>query len=265
MNNIYTRAIDGIHAPESAVERAIREAAKRVGEPPAIRNRARIIAAAACFVLVSAAAVTVFAVFGNRPPVETKPSEIAVTEATSSGEKPTEAQKNNDPTQKVTEATSAAKTEKPTATAETETNDTPGQTENKTETKAAEQKKSPTEAATQRATEKTTKPTTKPAATEAQPTEDEDISDIIDIDFSQVCDDGKVYCTIAETGLTQIDDPEAFTDDHLIIVVTKWETKVLKNPKYQLEELLKKSAEKSGTWYYYNSNGDILRESPVND
>lgn len=265
MNNIYTRAIDGIHAPESAVERAIREAAKRVGEPSAIRNRARIIAAAACFVLVSAAAVILFVVFGSRPPVETKPYAIAVTEATDAGEKPTENQKKEKSSEKATEAASTANTEKPTATAETGTDETPGHTGREAETKATEQKKSPTEAATQRATEKTTKPTTKPAATEAQPTEDEDISEIIDIDFSQVCDDGKVYCTIAETGLTQIDDPEAFTDDHLIIVVTKWETKVLKNPKYQLEELLKKSAEKSGTWYYYNSNGDILRESPVND
>jgi hypothetical protein len=64
-----------------------------------------------------------------------------------------------------------------------------------------------------------TEPTSAPTPTEPISYPGEEIT--ASIDASMLCDDGKVFCVLAETGLSKIDGPDAFTDDKLVYVDDK--------------------------------------------
>lgn len=254
--NAYTTAVSEIHVSEDMVERAIKAAKQRTAARASAQIKTRYAAVAASVVLASVAGGLAYNVYHNgTAPIKTAPISIAT--------EPTEAIRTE--TQPTAEAT-----ENPTATGNTEATATPettvqSNTENHLqETEAPAATETPQE--TLSPTEQLVDPT-EPIPTEVEPTSSElphEMTD--DIDRSLLCDDGKVYFAIAETGLGSIDDPNAFSDQNLYYIETKfgryYRIQPLQiNPEdYVIDYGFPASL---STGYLYNSNGTILREVPI--
>ncbi|WP_405345447.1 hypothetical protein [Ruminococcus sp.] len=252
--NAYTMAIDHIHVSESAIEAALAAAKLRASKTASSQAKARYAAIAASVVLAGAASA---AYFGNivkfEPPVS--PSPIIPTVAATQAEQPTESKavrETSAATEKHTQAT-----EKTQAAESTEVPISYSETSNTTETSAPDKQEpeptdapvSPTVAPTQSAPDQ--------SATESNP--------LPEVDSSQLCSDGKLFIALAPTGLSQIDDPEAFSDDHLYYI----ETKFGRYYKIQPPKLAPPipswidQPKSDQTVYLYNSDGAILSEVPI--
>ena len=260
--NAYTLAIDHIHVSESAIEAALEAAKRRVAKTASSQAKVRYAAVAASVVLTGAASAVYFGNIARfEPPVSLSPAAPTVlsTEAVADG------------TEAVRETT---------ATTET----TPAPTERKQETESAEetirysathnaQATEPT--AEQKATEKTAPteapkaaPTTTVKATEPPPaetpTEPEDVP-LPEVDRSLLCADGKLFITIAETGLEHIDDLEAFSDDHLYYIDTKF-GRYYKIQPFELKPLIPSWIDQPRSdemVCLYNSDGEIVGQAPA--
>ncbi len=250
----YTTAIDKIHAPELSVERAIKAAKARAAARASAQLKTRYTAAAASIALATAGGM-MFYLFGKeQPPV----SPLTVITATESNTESADSAETK-PAQSKTEAATAA--DKPTQT-QSSTSETAAETRSVTEPTTAErqpetQKRaetpSPTEA--QAPTQNADQPTVTPTiADSTEPYIPEDP----DIDSSLLGDDGKVYFMIASVGLDKIEGEEAFTDDHIYYIETKfgrWEYNPL--PWLAIQPYDKGTSGKT-YYYYYSSDGTIL-------
>lgn len=252
--NVYTSAIDQIHVSESAIEAALAAAKLRASKTASSQAKVRYAAIAASVVLAGAAST---AYFGNivkfEPPVS--PSPIIPTVAATQAEQPTEAKavrETSAATEKHTEAT-----EKSQATENTEAPISYSETNNHSETSAPDKQEpeptdapvSPTAAPTQSAPDQ--------PATESNP--------LPEVDSSQLCSDGKLFIALAQTGLSQIDDPEAFSDDHLYYIETKF-GRYYKIQPPKLDPFIPSwidQPKSDQTVYLYNSDGAILSEVPI--
>ncbi len=253
--NVYTLAIDQIHVSESAIEAALAAAKLRASKTASSQAKARYAAIAASVVLAGAASA---AYFGNivkfEPPVS--PSPIVPTVTATHAEQPTEA--------KAVRETSAATekhinaTEKAQAPESTEAPISYSETSNTAETSAPDEHTpaptdvpvTPTVAPTQSAPDQ--------PATESNP--------LPEVDSSQLCADGKLFIALAQTGLSQIDDPDAFSDDHLYYIETKFGRYYRFQP-LQIKHIdlsLNNNTPKSDEMVYlYNSDGEIIGQAPV--
>lgn len=252
--NVYTSAIDQIHVSESAIEAALAAAKLRASKTASSQAKARYAAVAASVVLAGAASA---AYFGNiikfEPPVS--PSPIVPTVTATQAEQPTESKavrETSAATEKHTQAT-----EKAQAPESTEAPISYSGTSNTTETSASDKQEpdptdapvSPTVAPTQSAPDQ--------PATESNP--------LPEVDSSQLCADGKLFIALAQTGLSQIDDPEAFSDDHLYYIETKF-GRYYKIQPPKLDPPIPSwidQPKSDKTVYLYNSDGAILSEVPI--
>lgn len=252
--NVYTLAIDQIHVSESAIEAALAAAKLRASKTASSQAKVRYAAIAASVVLAGAASA---AYFGNivkfEPPVS--PSPIVPTVTATQAEQPTEAKavrETSAATEKHTQAT-----EKAQAAESTEAPISYSETSNTTETSAPDKQEpeptdapvSPTVAPTQSAPDQ--------PATEADP--------LPEVDSSQLCADGKLFIALAQTGLSQIDDPDAFSDDHLYYIETKF-GRYYKIQPPKLDPPIPSwidQPKSDQTVYLYNSDGAILSEVPI--
>lgn len=252
--NAYTMAIDHIHVSESAIEAALAAAKLRASKTASSQAKVRYAAIAASVVLAGAASA---AYFGNivkfEPPVN--PSSIVPTVTATQAEQPTEA--------KAVRETSAATekhinaTEKAQAPESTEAPISYSETSNTAETSAPDDHTpaptdvpvTPTVAPTQSAPDQ--------PATEADP--------LPEVDSSQLCADGKLFIALAQTGLSQIDDPEAFSDDHLYYIETKFGRYYkIQPPKLDPPIPSWIDQPKSDQMVYlYNSDGEIIGQAPI--
>lgn len=252
--NVYTTAIDHIHVSESAIEAALASAKLRAAKTVSSQAKMRYAAVAASVVLAGAASA---AYFGNivkfEPPVS--PSPIVPTVTATQAEQPTEA--------KAVRETSAATekhinaTEKAQAPESTEAPISYSETSNTAETSAPDDHTpaptdvpvTPTVAPTQSAPDQ--------PATEADP--------LPEVDSSQLCADGKLFIALAQTGLSQIDDPEAFSDDHLYYIETKFGRYYkIQPPKLDPPIPSWIDQPKSDQMVYlYNSDGEIIGQAPI--
>ena len=252
--NVYTLAIDQIHVSESAIEAALAAAKLRASKTASSQAKVRYAAIAASVVLAGAASA---AYFGNivkfEPPVSL--SSIVPTVTATQAEQPTDS--------KAVRETSAATekhikaTEKAQAPESTEAPINYFETSNTTETSAPDKQEpeptdapvSPTVAPTQSAPDQ--------PATESNP--------LPEVDSSQLCSDGKLFIALAQTGLSQIDDPEAFSDDHLYYIETKF-GRYYKIQPPKLDPPIPSwidQPKSDQTVYLYNSDGAILSEVPI--
>ena len=264
ISNTYTCAVENIHAPASAVERALREAKRRAAAPPPPQHiNSRVIAAAASLVLVSAASATAYLYFDRAHPPVTPHIAVGESQAT---------QPQNDPEQptdttKPSTAKAATETATESAQSASEATTQPQNTaDNHSPAPTAGSTVKPTEAAAE-------KPT--PHTGNTIPTPEE-----VQIDSSQLGRDGKLFFLIAPTAMNRIDDPAAFTDDHLLYIETKWGVVTVNDFKpltltvfepYGHSGTSTPDSATSGTtnpassgaavkyhYYYYNSDGTIL-------
>lgn len=268
ISNTYTCAVENIHAPASAVERALREAKRRAAAPPPPQHiNSRVIAAAASLVLVSAASATAYLYFDRAQPPITSHIAVGETQATQPQNDPEQ------PTETTKPSTAKAATETATEAAQSATDATtqPQNTaDNHSPAPTAGSASKPTEAAAEKPTEKPT-----PHTGNTIPTPEE-----VQIDSSQLGRDGKLFFLIAPTAMNHIDDPAAFTDDHLLYIETKWgvvtvnEFKPLTLNVFEpyghstvstpdsaapdTETLSSPQAAVKYHYYYYNSDGTIL-------
>ena len=264
ISNTYTCAVENIHAPASAVERALREAKRRAAAPPPPQHiNSRVIAAAASLVLVSAASATAYLYFDRAQPPIT--SHIAVGESQAT-------QPQNDPEQP-TETTKPSTAKAATETA-TESAQSASEATTQPQNTADNHSPAPTAGSTVKPTEAAAeKPT--PHTGNTIPTPEE-----VQIDSSQLGRDGKLFFLIAPTAMNRIDDPAAFTDDHLLYIETKWGVVTVNDFKpltltvfepYGHSGTSTPDSATSGTtnpassgaavkyhYYYYNSDGTIL-------
>lgn len=252
--NAYTMAIDHIHVSESAIEAALAAAKLRASKTASSQAKARYAAIAASVVLAGAASA---AYFGNivkfEPPVS--PSPIVPTVTATQAEQPTEAKAVRETcaaTEKHTQAT-----EKAQATESTEAPISYSETSNTAETSAPDEH---TPAPTDVPVTPTVAPTQ--SAPDQPPTE---ANPLPEVDSSQLCSDGKLFIALAQTGLSQIDDPEAFSDDHLYYIETKFGRYYkIQTPKLDPPVPTWIDQPKSDqTVYLYNSDGAILSEVPI--
>nr|WP_316622545.1 hypothetical protein [uncultured Ruminococcus sp.] len=252
--NVYTLAIDQIHVSESAIEAALAAAKLRAAKTVSSQAKMRYAAIAASVVLAGAASA---AYFGNivkfEPPVS--PSPIVPTVTATQAEQPTEA--------KAVRETSAATekhinaTEKAQAPESTEAPISYSETSNTAEASAPDEH---TPAPTDAPVTPTVVPTQSAAdqpATESDP--------LPEVDSSQLCSDGKLFIALAPTGLSQIDDPEAFSDDHLYYIETKFGRYYkIQPPKLDPPIPSWIDQPKSDQMVYlYNSDGEIIGQAPI--
>lgn len=261
ITNSYTAAIENIHVSEGAIEAAIAAAKQRAAEQRAAtavsaQAKIRYAAIAASVVLAGAASAAYFTNIGRiAPPVvpspvsatetavaaETAPTSASTHPAISETNTATEPQEATAPQSAVTEAPA------PTVFKPTESHSDPNPTEKPAAPTTAPQK--PTEPPPQ-----------------APPTEAAGPYDLADnVDPSLLCADGKLYMAIAETGLTHIDDPAAFSDDHLYYIDTKFGRYYLPKP-FELKPIVPSWVDEpksDETVYLYNSDGEIVAEAPV--
>lgn len=251
--NVYTLAIDQIHVSESAIEAALAAAKLRASKTASSQAKVRYAAIAASVVLAGAASA---AYFGNivkfEPPVS--PSPIVPTVTATQAEQPTESKTAHETaaTEKHTQAT-----EKAQATESTEAPISNSETSNTTETSAPDRQVS-------KPTDTPVTPTIAPtqSAPDQQPTESNPLPEV---DPSQLCADGKLFIALAQTGLSQIDDPDAFSDDHLYYIETKF-GRYYKIQPPRLEPPVPSwidQPKSDKTVYLYNSDGEIVGEAPI--
>ena len=86
-----------------------------------------------------------------------------------------------------------------------------------------------------------------------------------EVDSSQLCSDGKLFIALAQTGLSQIDDPDAFSDDHLYYIETKFGRYYkIQPPKLDPPIPSWIDQPKSDQMVYlYNSDGEIIGQAPI--
>lgn len=259
--NAYTVAIDHIHVSQSAIEAALAAAKLRASKTASSQAKVHYAAIAASVVLAGAASA---AYFGNivkfEPPVNPSPG---VTSSIGS----TEAVKETEHT-KGTESKSMAEAATAPAPAETteqaqsvvETRDAESQSATDTDGMRAPAPTDSAAAITETSAHDsmiTPSESSKPTPTEASP--------LPEVDSSQLCADGKLYIALAQTGLSQIDDPEAFSDDHLYYIETKFGRYYkIQPPKLNPPIPSWIDQPKSDqTVYLYNSDGEIVGQAPV--
>lgn len=255
--NTYTAALDSVHVSQAVIEAAIASAKRRRAKTAANQIKIRYAAAAAGLVLASVSGYALYHSSGDfQPPVNHIPSPIS-----SSDTEPTEVAENN--------ATFATLTLKePTVTA--------SENAEMTTTKVTESNEESAEAPTAETPTVTKKPTEKPKPTDSPPETEPSalaggpiIIDPIDreIDRSELGDDGKLYMMIAPTGLTHIDEPGAFTGDHVYYYETKFGRTYIKPLTIDPEDYLFPNDNPSdlgnSLCYFYNSRGEILSTSPI--
>ena len=260
----YTQAIDNIHVPQDMMERAILKARQKTAQTVTSRSRTRYAAAAAGLVLASAAGISMFSLFKNQP-VTVRPGPVSTATA---DQAPTVT-----PTASAAHSGTAAPSPSLPTDAAAETNaDSANETNNPpiTVTEPTTADRQPTEAVTretsapERPTEPAAQETTAPEPT-AKPEDDDPLADI-NIDRSLLCADGKLYIAFAETGLACIDDPAAFSDDHLYYIETKFgryyriQPPDIKHIDLSLHGDQPQSAEMC---YLYNSDGEIVGQAPI--
>ena len=257
----YTTAIDKIHAPELSVERAIKAAKARAAARASAQLKTRYTAAAASIALATAGGM-MFYLFGKEQPPVSPSTVITATENNTESAESAETKPAQSKTEAATSAEKSTETQAATSetAAETRSVTEPTTAERQPETQKRAETPSPTEA--QAPTQKADPPTEQPKPEEI----------IANIDTSKLCGDGKLYFMIAETGLSQIEDPNAFSDDKVIYIETKWgEPIVIKpftiNPEDHLFENPVPGTGlnpqmNSTSCYFYNSMGEILWTEP---
>lgn len=256
---VYTAAIDNIHVSQSAIEAALAAAKLRAAKTASAQAKLRYAAIAASVVLAGAAS-TVY--FGNiakfEPPVS--PAPAAPTAASTQADDETEAKAANE---------TATATEKPAALAETvhaaegteNNNEYPiEQTEINPKQGAASSHAEPTAAATEAAAPTISPTDSAPVETSAEQ------SPIPEVDPSLLCADGKLFIAVTGTGLDHIDDPDAFSDDHLYYIETKfgryYQIRPLQIEHFDLR-LNEEKPQSDEMVYLYNSDGEIVGQAPV--
>lgn len=254
--NAYTTAVNEIHVSEEMIERAIKAAKQRAAARASAQIKTRYAAVAASVVLASVAGGLAYGFYHNNS-VPVKPAPVsAATESTETAH--TETQTATKTTENPTAGGNTEATAVPETTVQNVTQNNIQETEPPAATEAPRETVSPTEQY---------EAPTEPIPTEVEPTTAElppEMTD--DIDRSLLCDDGKVYFAVAETGLSSIDDPNAFSDQNLYYIETKfgryYRIKPLQiNPEdYVINYGFPASL---STGYLYNSNGTILREVPI--
>lgn len=255
--NAYTIALDNIHVSESAIEAALAAAKLRATKTASAQAKLRYAAIAASVVLAGAASA---AYFGNiaqfKPPVT--PSPLSPTAASTNAADATEP--------KAVKGTTAA-TEKPLVSADNtdaavKTESTESVIEH-SETTVAQEPASPQQK--NQATEAPAAPTD--AATEPAPTESPaEQNPLPEVDSERLCADGKLFIAFAATGIEQIDESEAFTDDHLYYIETKFGRYYRIQPpeiKFINLSLDKETPRSDEMVYLYNSDGEIVGQAPV--
>lgn len=233
-------AAEPYYPSEFTVDPALFLAAQRA-------SRVRVTAAAASVVLASAAGAALFLSLG-RGTSPVSPLPVSVTETTA----PTDTADADLSPNEAPDGTAA--TERPSPTVR------PNETTGSQTTR--ETTPSPTEA----------KNTPKPTQTATDTAQTVTLPDGTEIDGTKLNRDGKVYFTIAATAMNYIDDPAAFSDEHLMYAQTKWGIITYRIPDplqlidpYEPQEATPDEASpaKAYYWYYYNSDGTILRGGVV--
>ncbi|MBQ3329725.1 MAG: hypothetical protein IJG87_00940 [Ruminococcus sp.] len=254
-SNPYTAAIDNLHVSESAIEAALAAAKLRAAKTASAQAKVRYAAIAASVVLAGAASAVYFGNIARfQPPVS--PAPAAPTVSSTQADSATEAKAARETTAATEEHTAPTEKAQGTESAETSAD----HTETYSVPKATEFPAEPTTAATEA-----------PAAPSPSPTEPDPIetpteqSPLPEVDSSLLCADGKLFIAIAETGMEQIDEPTAFSDDHLLYIETKFGRYYQIKP-YSIEPerlTLKNSGSVSEqTCYLYNSDGEIISTVP---
>ena len=243
--NAYTTAVSEIHVSEDMVERAIKAAKQRAAARASAQIKTRYAAVAASVVLASVAGGLAYNVYHNgTAPIKTAPISIA-TEPTEAIRTETQIA-SEQPTVSVKSSEATAPSEPPELNAtenDVQEAEAPAATETPQETLSpTEQLVDPTE----------------PIPTEVEPTS----SELPHVGFALIF----VSVLLAETGLGSIDDPNAFSDQNLYYIETKfgryYRIQPLQiNPEdYVIDYGFPASL---STGYLYNSNGTILREVPI--
>ncbi|MBQ3264926.1 MAG: hypothetical protein IJH07_04025 [Ruminococcus sp.] len=261
--NSYTMAIDRIHVSESMIEAALAAAKLRAAKTAAAQTKVRYAAVAASVVLAGAASAAYFSnIAGFKPPVSPAPAaptaiatDVEATEAaTTQGSVPA-TQAHTESTEKQRGTEHSQETIYYSATRPTQEETAAGSSQ--TATDAPKATEAPRPAPTHSA------PTVS-AATEPA-TEPQDVP-LPEIDRSLLCADGKLYITVAETGLEYIDDPAAFSDDHVYYIETKFGRFYQIKP-FEIKHIdlsLNNDKPKSDEMVYlYNDDGEIVGQAPV--
>ena len=252
--NLYTTAIGNIHVSEDAIEAALSAAKLRAAKTASAQAKLRYAAIAASVVLAGTASAVYF---GNvaqfKPPVN--PSPLSPTAASTNAVDPTEPKT-------IKETTPA--TEKPTASVD-HTSDETDSTESEIKHSETNTAQEPT-SSRQRSQETEVPAAPSDATAETAPTEPPmKQNPLPEVDSERLCTDGKLYITIAETGLEHIEDPEAFTDDHLYYIETKFGRYYQIKP-IELEPFVPSWIDQPKSdemVYLYNSDGEIVGLAPV--
>lgn len=255
--NAYTVAIDHIHVSQSAIEAALAAAQLRASKTASSQAKVRYAAIAASVVLAGAASAAYFgSIAGFDPPTKPSPgvtSSIGSTEAVKETEhtKGTESKSMAEaatapaPAETTEQAQSVVETRE--SATDTDGMEAPAPTDSTaaiTETSVPDSMITPSEPS-------------KPTPTEASP--------LPEVDSSQLCADGKLFIALAQTGLSQIDDPDAFSDDHLYYIETKFGRYYKIHPPKLSPPVPSwiDQPKSDQTVYLYNSDGEILSEVPI--
>lgn len=254
--NAYTMALDSIHVSESAIEAALAAAKLRAAKTASNEAKVRYAAIAASVVLAGAASAVYFGNIARfEPPVS--PAPAAPTVASMQADGATEAKTTQDKSVATEEHTTPTEKAQGTESAETSADHTVTYSVQKATEFSAE----PTTAATE-APAAPTDAATKPMPTE-MPTEQ---SPLPEVDPERLCADGKLFIAIAETGMEQIDEPTAFSDDHLLYIETKFGRYYKIQPpqiEYYNLTLYDDRPKSDEMVYLYNSDGEIIGQAPV--
>lgn len=253
--NLYTTAISSIHVSEDAIKAALSAAKLKAAKTASAQAKLRYAAIAASVVLAGTASAVYF---GNvaqfKPPVS--PSPLSPTAASTNAVDPTEPKSSKEPSD-VTEESTASVDHTADDTDSTEPVIEHSQTNTVQEPTSPQQKNQETEAP-----DIPTENVTEPAPTES-PAEQNPLPEV---DSERLCADGKLFIAFAATGIEQIDESEAFTDDHLYYIETKFGRYYRIQPpeiKFIDLSLDKESPRSDEMVYLYNSDGEIVGQAPV--
>ncbi len=268
--NTYTAAISSVHVSEAAIEAAITAARLRAAQTASNQIKLRYAAVAASVVLAGVGGYALYQGAGSfSPPVSPVPVPASTVAETLSAE-------TQSSTVQETRPHAASSTAKPTVTPTAGETSQPANS--RTEQPAENTDETQTPAATQKPTEKTggtvkptvpAKPTQPPTSPSAETTVSRIVIDPISIKIekSELGEDGKLYMMIAPTGLSKIDDPEAFTDEHVYYYETKFGRFYIRPLTIDPEEYLfpndRPASLADSLCYFYNSRGEILSASSL--
>lgn len=262
--NTYTASIEHLHVSDAAIEAAIQSAKLRTAALQSNQTKLRYAAIAASVLLAGVGGYALYHGAGSYSPAVTPaPSPAATVVETQS----TEAQKGavQETKPKATSAPTRP-TATPSAAAASQNADihTDHATENSRETHQPASAQEPTKPA--QPTEKPIQPATlTPTQASGSPIIIDPIEE--DIPLSKLGKDGRLYMMIAETGLEQIDDPGAFTDEHVYYYETKFGRCYIQpltiEPGDHLFPNDTPANLGNSLCYFYNSRGEILYTSPI--